>query len=150
MHGGCRLPHLLSSSQTTPSPRARPAVIFLAVAKKNINFPGSRGRPGRQARIFPGSSTELIISHRRRNTPQWAHNRSESLCAGLWVPCRIFLVWFGPALGPTPNRSRRFPAESLNIFGALFGRNNFDVSFHRFFRRRRAPWSGHGQTPWPG
>ncbi len=42
-------------------------------------------------------------------------NRSESLCAGLWAPCRVFWAWFGPALGPIPVRSRRFPAGSFKV-----------------------------------
>ena len=58
-------------------------------------------------------------SDRRRNTPKSGQNRSESLCAGLWAPCRVFGAWFGFVLGPNPGRNRRFPAGSLNIFGAL-------------------------------
>jgi hypothetical protein len=42
-------------------------------------------------------------------------NHSESLCAALWVPCRICWAWFGPALGPNPARNRRFPAGSLKV-----------------------------------
>jgi hypothetical protein len=42
-----------------------------------------------------------------------------SLCAGLWVPCRIFWAWFGPALGPNPARYRRFPAGFFEVFRAL-------------------------------
>ena len=63
--------------------------------------------------------TDLENSDRRRNTPKSGHNRSESLCAGLWAPCRVFWAWFGPALGPNPARNRRFPAGSLKVFGAL-------------------------------
>ncbi len=51
--------------------------------------------------------------------PKPVQNRSESLCAGSWVPCRIFWAWFGPALGPNPVRNCRFPAGSLEVFGAL-------------------------------
>ncbi len=31
------------------------------------------------------------------DAPKSAQNRSESLCAGLWVPCRILGAWLGPA-----------------------------------------------------
>ena len=64
-------------------------------------------------------SRSLKVSDRRRNTPKSGQNRSESLCAGLWVPCRIFWAWFGPALGPNPARNRIFPAGSLKVVGAL-------------------------------
>ncbi len=65
-------------------------------------------------------SRSLKVSDRRRNTPAWAHNRSESLCAGLRVPCWIFWSWFGPASGPNPVGNRRFLAGSFKVFGALF------------------------------
>ncbi len=71
----------------------------------------------------PRSSAELLtvsqISDRSRNTPKSAQNRSESLCAGLWVPSRTFWAWFVPALGRNPARNRRFPAGSLKVVGAL-------------------------------
>ncbi len=35
-------------------------------------------------------SHSLKVLDRRRNTPKLAQNRSESLCASLWVPFRIF------------------------------------------------------------
>ncbi len=38
----------------------------------------------------------------------------------MWVLCRIFGSWFGPALGSNPIRNRRLPAGSLQVFGALF------------------------------
>ncbi len=44
----------------------------------------------------------------------------ESLCAGLWAPCRVFWFWFGPASGPNPVRNRRCPAGSFKVFGALY------------------------------
>jgi hypothetical protein len=62
---------------------------------------------------------ELSHNRDRRNAPRWAQNRSESLCAGSWVPCRICWAWFGPALGPNPARKRRFPTRSSKVFGAL-------------------------------
>jgi hypothetical protein len=61
----------------------------------------------------------LNVSDRRRNTLKSAHNRSESLCAGLSVPCRIFWAWFGRALGFNSVRSR-FLAWSFEAFGALW------------------------------
>ena len=73
----------------------------------------------RSAEISAELSHSLKVSDRRRNTPKSAQNRSELGCAGLWVPCRICWAWFGPALGPNPVRHRRFPAESLQVFGAL-------------------------------
>ncbi len=60
------------------------------------------------------------VSDRRRNTPKSAQNRSESLCAGLWVPCRIFWVWFDPALCPNPVRTRRFSGRILHNFRGAF------------------------------
>ncbi len=51
-------------------------------------------------------------SDRRRNTPKSAHNLSESLCAGLWVPCQIFWACIDPALGTIPVRNRRSLAGS--------------------------------------
>ncbi len=62
-------------------------------------------------------SNSLKVSERRRNRPESVENRSESLCAGLWVPCRIFWLWFGPILGPNPVRNRRFPA--VRVFPSL-------------------------------
>ncbi len=59
------------------------------------------------------------VSDRRRNTLKLAQNRSDSLCDGLWVPCRVFWAWFGPALGSNPARNRRFPARSFKVFGAI-------------------------------
>ncbi len=35
------------------------------------------------------------VSDRRRDTPKWGHNRSESLCDGLWAPCWVFWIRFG-------------------------------------------------------
>ncbi len=64
-------------------------------------------------------SHSLQVSDRRRNTTKSGQNRSESLCAGLGAPCRLFWAWFGFALGPSPGRNRRFPAGSLKVFGAL-------------------------------
>jgi hypothetical protein len=70
-----------------------------------------------------GNSAELSHSfkvlERRRNTPKAGQNRSESLCAGLWAPCRVFWAWFGPALGPIPVRNRRFSAGSVKLWGPL-------------------------------
>ncbi len=74
-------------------------------------------------RLFSRSSAKLShslkVSEHRRNTPKSAQNRSESLCAGRWVQCRIFWAWFGFALGPHPARNRRFPTGSLQVVGAL-------------------------------
>ncbi len=50
--------------------------------------------------------------------PKAVQIRSESLCANLRAPRRIFWAWFGPALGPNPARKRRFPAGFLKAFGA--------------------------------
>ncbi len=64
-------------------------------------------------------SHTLKVSDLRRNTPKSVQNRSESLCRGLWAPCRSFWAWFGPALGPNPARNRGFRAGSFKVFGAL-------------------------------
>ncbi len=61
-------------------------------------------------------SHNFTVSGRRRNATKTGKNRSESLCAGLWVPCRVFKPWFGAALGPNPIRNRRFPAGILKFF----------------------------------
>ncbi len=58
-------------------------------------------------------SHSLKVSGRRRSTPKSAQNRLESLCAGLWVPRRIFWVWLGTASGPNSFGNQRFPAGSL-------------------------------------
>ncbi len=73
--------------------------------------------PGILSRL--SSLTVCKVSDRRRNMPKRAQNRSEPLCAGLWVPCRVFWGWFGAALGSHPIRNRRFLAGSLKVFGAL-------------------------------
>ncbi len=65
------------------------------------------------------SSLTVKVSDRRRDTPESAQNRSDSLCADLWVPRQIFWAWFGPALGPTPARSQRFLAGSFKFVRSL-------------------------------
>ena len=73
-----------------------------------LAVPGRRnGRPQTPAQTLGSAelSHSLKVSDRRRNTPKSAQNRSESLCVGLWVPCRIFWAWFDPALGPNPARN---------------------------------------------
>ncbi len=42
-------------------------------------------------------SRSLKVLDRGRNTQKPVRNRSESCCAGLWAPCRVFWAWFGPA-----------------------------------------------------
>ncbi len=54
----------------------------------------------------------MKFAYRRRNTTKSGQNRSESLGAGLWVPCRLFWAWFGA-------RKRRFPARSVKMCGPL-------------------------------
>ncbi len=51
--------------------------------------------------------------------PKSGHDRSDSLRSGLWVPCWVLWVWFGPAFGPNPVRNRRCPAGSLEVVGVL-------------------------------
>jgi hypothetical protein len=74
----------------------------------------------------PELSHSLKVLGRRRNTLKLSQNPSESLCAGLWVRCQIFWVWFGPAFGPTPGGSRRLPAGSLSVFGALLAQRRYE------------------------
>ncbi len=69
--------------------------------------------------VEPSLSHSLKASDRHRKIPKSGRNRLESLCAGLWAPCRVFWAWFGFALGPNPIQNRRFPAGSLKVFGAL-------------------------------
>ncbi len=64
-------------------------------------------------------SHSVKVSDRLRDTSKSVQHSSESLCADLWVPCRVFWVWFGPALDPNLVQNRRFPAGSLKVFGAL-------------------------------
>ncbi len=70
-----------------------------------------RGPEGGSAEL----SRSLTVSDRRRNTTKSGKNSSESLCASLWVPCRIVGVWFGSALCQTLYRNRRSPAGSLTV-----------------------------------
>ncbi len=74
--------------------------------------------------LFLSASAELShslkVSDRRRTTPKSGQNRSESLCAGLWAPCRVFWAWFGFALGPVSVRNIRFPAGSLQTLWGPF------------------------------
>ncbi len=85
-----------------------------------------------------GQSHSLKVSDRRRNTPKSVQIRPDSLCAGLWVPCRIFGAWSGPALGPNPARHR--------IFVRVWGFGARLASPHRMgnprFRGYRRPQSG--------
>ncbi len=97
---------------------ARPLPRAGLLGKTTVLGPGNL--PDRPVRVSAELCNSLIFSDRRRNTPKSAHNRSESWCAGLWVPCRIFWVWFGLALDPNPARTRRISAGSLQVFGALF------------------------------
>ncbi len=101
---------------------------------------GSQGHPSplgyaiSQFKSFGSSSKDAEIG------PE-----SLSLRAGLWVPCRIFWVWFGPALGPNPDRNRRFPAGSLEVFvvapwEALYIENKrFDLDTLRVPNRSPTP-----------
>ncbi len=73
-------------------------------------------------------SHSLKVSDRRRKTPKSAQNPSESWCASLWAPCRVFWAWFCPALRPNSVRDRRFPAGSLQVFRALLAQPSFDLS----------------------
>ncbi len=72
---------------------------------------------GRSQAFFPGPL--LSVFRLSYLTVYKVSDRPESLCAGLWVPCRISWAWCGPALSQNPNRNRRFPAGSLKVFGAL-------------------------------
>ncbi len=98
-------------------PLPRPTALFCGAPAPQPHPVGAAAH--QTTRSSAKLSHSFIVSGRRRNTPKSDQNRSESLCAGLWVSCRIFWVWFGPALAPNPARNRRFPAGSLNIFGAL-------------------------------
>ncbi len=77
--------------------------------------------PGRKSIFRAGFrlASSLEVSDRRRNTPKSAQNRSESLCAGPWVPRRVFWAW-SPSLGQNLARIRRFPAGS-----SIFSRVSF-------------------------
>ncbi len=90
----------------------------------------------------------LKVWDRRRNTPQSAQNRSESLCAGLWAQCRVFWAWFGFALGPHPVRDRRFPAGSLKVFGVILAQPSHTYSDSRLFFATRVVASISSWVPW--
>ncbi len=60
-----------------------------------------------------------------RRTPKSAKNSSESLCANLWVPCKIIWDWFGPTVDTNPARNRRSPAGAFTIFGALLAQPSY-------------------------
>ncbi len=82
------------------------------------------------SRVSAELSHSLKIPDGRRNRLESAQNRSESLCAGLWVPYRVFGAWFGPALDPNQFRNRRLPAGSLQVFGALLAQPiRFELQF---------------------
>ncbi len=93
-------------------------------------------------------SHSFIFFDRRRDTAKSAQNHSESLSAGLSVPCRICFAWFGPALGLNPARNRRFPAGSLQIFEALVAQPSLEpqptgVRTHSIRSCARS-WNGFG------
>ncbi len=56
-------------------------------------------------------------------------NISESLCAGLWVPCLICWGWFGLALGQSVSKSK-IPGQILNL--ASLGRGLAAAPFDMF------------------
>ncbi len=57
---------------------------------------------------FPWGSRPAELSHSFKVSDRRLQKRSESLRAGLWVPCRVFWDGFGPALGPNSIRNPRF------------------------------------------
>ncbi len=102
-------------------------------------------------------SRNFNVYVRRRNTRKSGQHRSDSLCAGLRVQCRVFWVWFGPPLGQNPARNRRFPAGSLEVFGALSAQLRqvsglISVDSCTFFRAGavgNGPGPNFGQKPFP-
>ncbi len=60
------------------------------------------------ASVSAAPSLCLRVLDRRVIRPKSGQNRSESLYAGLWAPCRVLWVSFGPALGLIPVRYRSF------------------------------------------
>ncbi len=60
----------------------------------------------------------LKVSDRRRSTPKSGQNHSESLCAGLRAPCRVFGACSGLAVARLEIEDPR-PGPSLRVFGAL-------------------------------
>jgi hypothetical protein len=87
--------------------------------------------------------------------PKSGQNRSESLCAGLWAPCRVFWVWFGLALGTIPARNRRFLAGLLKVFGSRLAQPSIPQGMNRRSSDVSAPAPpdlkrpGHGQLGTP-
>jgi hypothetical protein len=70
--------------------------------------------------VYPGPghahSAELYRSlevlDRGPNSPKLAQNRSESVCAGLWVPPRAFLAWLRQVRVPTQVTQSSIPSRS--------------------------------------
>ena len=79
--------------------------------------------PCEQLTVTNRSSAELShslkVSDRRRNMTKSGQNRSESLCAGLWVPCRVFWVWFGVRRVPH-SAELKGPRKLLRIRPGIF------------------------------
>jgi hypothetical protein len=82
--------------------RFRWAFISQTPVLRNIGWddpdaPSQRTWDPALPRRSPTDSVELShsvkVSDSRRNTPKSGKNRSESLCAGLWVPHILGLVW---------------------------------------------------------
>jgi hypothetical protein len=101
-------PSLAPGARTT-----KPKNPYLLVAQWH---PERRGPSSARLSDLRDTKFRIVVE----TPPNRPRIRSESMCAGLWVPCRISWVWFGPALGQNPARNRRFSARSLKVFGAMF------------------------------
>ncbi len=95
---------------------------------RRTRWHGSCGQlwPDRKSTIalFECHSAELShsskVADRRRNTPTSAHNRSESLCAGLWgtEPDILGLVWL--SLRRESGSKSKISGRILESFRGLF------------------------------
>jgi hypothetical protein len=59
------------------------------------------------------SCLTVEVSDRRRNTTKSGNDRSESLCAGLLSPCRIFWAWFGLSFRPKSGSKSKISGRIL-------------------------------------
>ena len=72
-----------------PGPKNR-----LTHSSCRAHLTGSVSTPSAHAGFHSADLCRILkIPDRRRNMPKSGQNRSQSLCAGLWAPCRAFWAW---------------------------------------------------------
>ncbi len=58
----------------------------------------------------------ILVGTRRRS----GQNRSESVCAGPWVPCQVLWAWFCCLSSPNPARNRKSSGRAFKSFLGSF------------------------------